>query len=195
MGADRDPSAEVGDDEVDVLVSLLQLPCRPARGGLLVEGVEGAFALDLGQARHAGQGLELVGAGRVDHDRRHPVLPRKAEGHRRPQGRGVLAVTPLHEILAHGLVDGIGARRRGPAQPAAADDEIDLAHVDFVLLDERPQAGRPQGKLIAEVLEAREIGGAVREALLHEPLRVAVEGDLGGRGADVDGQGCGVSFP
>jgi len=111
---------------------------------------ERRFSVRSRAARHPRQGLELVGARRVDHNGGHAVLPRESEGHRRPQGRGVLSVFTLHEIVAHGLIDGVGAGRPGPAQSPAADDEIDLAHVDDVFLDEFPEALSAQRQLLLE---------------------------------------------
>jgi len=66
VNSDRDPAAEMADDQVEVFIRPAQGLGRQPGRIFMIEGVEDAPALDFGKSGQAGPAGELVDNDRID---------------------------------------------------------------------------------------------------------------------------------
>ena len=183
---DGDAAAEMGGDEVQVLVALPLLVSIPDAHGAGVEGMAEAWPRELPGARETREVLELVDGHAVVDVAGKADCARELVGDHRGKVRGVELAGPVAKGVEHRVVHDIGAGLYWREYAAPRDDAGEVTDRHVVRFEEGPDRGSAHGKLVVDVGEFRHVLGLVLDGFAAA-LGVAVEeGDLGGSRAGID---------
>ena len=143
-------------------------------------------ALDTG---HAGQRLQLVHVGGVDHEHRAADLVRELLGDLGTQLSGVLnAVGAANSVIQHDLVHAVHAAFHGQQAAAAAHNGGNAVQGHAALSQQGADGLFTVGQLIADTGVLGQLVGIVSHVGGEQLGLALVDGDLGGGGAGIDGQ-------
>ena len=178
----------MGHDEVALLIGLPHTLRRPPGHRLVVEGVEPAGPLQIGDAGDPGHGHELIHRHRVHHKGGDTQLVADLLGQYGTQIGGVFSVDGIAHILHHAVIDPVGTAGNGLHQSAPAGHGGERLQLDALFCHCLQDELLPIGKLVEHLTEGLQILRRVGDVGFEQLLVVLKDRDLRGGAARIDDQ-------
>ena len=185
VGRDRNAAAHVGNDQVQVFVTLAYLFGMAACDGFLVQGVEDRNAGAFRNTAQAGDVVQLIDHDRVGDVSLHAGGLGDLLGDQPAEVGGVFALG-VHQVVLQGCVYFIYARFDRLDQTAATDHGRERLYVEVVLCECFEYHLLAPVELVDDARETSDLLGRMAQGERQRRLLVVIQGDLRRSRARVD---------